>query len=303
MSNRADLRERTKTMSRHGDRRGQIADFWGSFETINWMYLLFKCGIKTKTHFEWLLWHWSSLGQLNLEPTRPNGLVGCKVPTDLVKISVKEVTHMGFYYVLSPIYQKSSRPKCRVINWILRKSSLIPHFENDRNRSHLSFEQYICKISPHKHCCNWKKNRLLHCGLLTPYDEFGSGSTLPQLMACCLTAPNHYLNQFWFIIKDVHWQSPVGKFTRDTSVINYWNYLNHYLKSRSNLPGPMTCNLIYPALVLLIILPCILHSIGMYKQLGMSSTNFGATLTTLSLMQIGNQSSIFQDQTNQIHWR
>ena len=60
--------------------------------------LLFKFGIKTKTHFEWLLWHWSSLGQLNLEPTRPNGLVGCKVPTDLVKISVKEATHSGFHY-------------------------------------------------------------------------------------------------------------------------------------------------------------------------------------------------------------
>ena len=99
VSNRADLRERTKTMSRHGDRRGQIADFRDSFETINWLYLLFKCGKKTKTHFEWLLWHWSSLGQLNLEPTQPNGLVGCKVPTDLVKISVKEATHMGFHYI------------------------------------------------------------------------------------------------------------------------------------------------------------------------------------------------------------
>ena len=99
VSNRADLRERTKTMSRHGDRRGQIADFRDSFEMINWLYLLFKCGIKTKTHFEWLLWHWSSLGQLNLEPTRPNDLVGCKVPTDLVKISVKEATHMGFHYI------------------------------------------------------------------------------------------------------------------------------------------------------------------------------------------------------------
>ena len=99
VSNRADLRERTKTMSRHGDRRGQIADFRDSFETINWLYLLFKCGIKTKTHFEWLLWHWSSLGQLNLEPTRPNGLVSCKVPTDLVKISVKEATHIGFHYI------------------------------------------------------------------------------------------------------------------------------------------------------------------------------------------------------------
>ena len=54
--------------------------------------------MKTKTHFEWLLWHWSSLDQLKLEPTRPNGLVGFKVPTDLVKISVKEAMHMGFHY-------------------------------------------------------------------------------------------------------------------------------------------------------------------------------------------------------------
>ena len=100
VSNRGDLRERTKTMSRHGDRRGQISNFRDSFETINWLYLLFKCGIKTKTPFEWLLWHWSSLGQLNFEPTRPNGLVGCKLPTDLVKISVKEATHMGFCYIV-----------------------------------------------------------------------------------------------------------------------------------------------------------------------------------------------------------
>ena len=85
-------------MHSRGDRRGQIADFRDSFEKTKWLYLYSKCGIKTKTHFEWLLWHWSSLGQLNLEPTRPNDLVGYKVPTDLVKISVKEAVHMGFYY-------------------------------------------------------------------------------------------------------------------------------------------------------------------------------------------------------------
>ena len=33
----------------------------------------------------------------------------------------------------------------------------------------------------------------------------GSGSTLAQVMACCLTAPSHYLNQCWLIIKDVLW--------------------------------------------------------------------------------------------------
>ena len=30
-----------------------------------------------------------------------------------------------------------------------------------------------------------------------------SGSTLAQVMACCLTAPSHYLNQFWLIISKV----------------------------------------------------------------------------------------------------
>ena len=49
--------ERTKTMSRLGNRRGRITDFRDSFETIICLYLSFKCGIKTKTHFEWLLWH------------------------------------------------------------------------------------------------------------------------------------------------------------------------------------------------------------------------------------------------------
>ena len=35
-----------------------------------------------------------------------------------------------------------------------------------------------------------------HCGLVTPYGD-SSGSTLVQVMACCLMAPSHYLNQWW----------------------------------------------------------------------------------------------------------
>ena len=34
-----------------------------------------------------------------------------------------------------------------------------------------------------------------------------SGSTLAQVMACCLTAPSHYLNQYWLIISEVLWDS------------------------------------------------------------------------------------------------
>ena len=38
-----------------------------------------------------------------------------------------------------------------------------------------------------------------------------SGSTLAQVMACCLMAPSHYLSQCWFIIIDVLWHSSVSQ--------------------------------------------------------------------------------------------
>ena len=48
-----------------------------------------------------------------------------------------------------------------------------------------------------------------------------SGSTLAQVMACCLTAPSHYLNRNWLISNEVQWQSLEGNFTRDTSAFKY----------------------------------------------------------------------------------
>ena len=54
-----------------------------------------------------------------------------------------------------------------------------------------------------------------------------SGSPLAQVMACSLMAPSHYLNQCWLIISKVEWHSSKGKFTRDTSAINHWNYLEN----------------------------------------------------------------------------
>ena len=43
------------------------------------------------------------------------------------------------------------------------------------------------------------------------------GSTLAQVLACCLTAPGHYPNNFWLIKSDL-WPSPQSNFTR--SVLN-----------------------------------------------------------------------------------
>ena len=42
-----------------------------------------------------------------------------------------------------------------------------------------------------------------------------SESTLAQVMACCLTAPSHYLNQCWLIISKIQLHSSDGNF-RDT---------------------------------------------------------------------------------------
>ena len=40
-----------------------------------------------------------------------------------------------------------------------------------------------------------------------------SGSTVAQVMACCLTAPSHYQTQRWLIISEIFWHSPEGNLT------------------------------------------------------------------------------------------
>ena len=42
---------------------------------------------------------------------------------------------------------------------------------------------------------------------------------LVQAMACCLTAPSHYLNQCWLMINEVLWHSPEINFTGNTQDI------------------------------------------------------------------------------------
>ena len=57
-----------------------------------------------------------------------------------------------------------------------------------------------------------------------------TGSTLAQVMACCLTAPSHYLNQCWLIISKVQQYSSDFNFTWESSAINHWNKLdNHFI--------------------------------------------------------------------------
>ena len=53
-------------------------------------------------------------------------------------------------------------------------------------------------------------------------------STLVQVMACCLTAPSHYLNQCWLIISEVLWHSFQGNFTGNAQDTNPWCELENY---------------------------------------------------------------------------
>ena len=65
--------------------------------------------------------------------------------------------------------------------------------------------------------CHWMAPRvttgmslLTHCGLVTPFGDMELGQHLLQVMACCLTAPSHYLNQCWLIITEALWHSSRG---------------------------------------------------------------------------------------------
>ena len=58
----------------------------------------------------------------------------------------------------------------------------------------------------------------------------GSRSTLAQVMACCLMASSHYLNQC--SISEVHlvqWHSYQGDFTSNASTMSHWNPFENYL--------------------------------------------------------------------------
>ena len=98
------------------------------------------------------------------------------------------------------------------------------NFQTDIKFWH-QLENYFSKITAPSRCKQWVNS-------LWPSDTIWrhkSGSTLDQVMACCLMAPSHYLNQCWLIISKVQWHSSECNFTRDTSAISHWNYLENDL--------------------------------------------------------------------------
>ena len=59
--------------------------------------------------------------------------------------------------------------------------------------------------------------------------QYKSGSTLVQVMACCLTAPSHYQGQCWFIIIEAPWHFTLNNFTETALDIVYYNVFENYI--------------------------------------------------------------------------
>ena len=55
-----------------------------------------------------------------------------------------------------------------------------------------------------------------------------SGSTLAQVIACCLPTPSHYLNQCWLIISGVLWHLPESNFTASGQATILYNEFKNY---------------------------------------------------------------------------
>ena len=75
---------------------------------------------------------------------------------------------------------------------------------------------HVCVTLPHWANCN----RILPLWSNDAIWWHRSVSTLAQAVACCLTAPSHYLNLYWLITNGVLWSAPENKFTGSVQSIN-----------------------------------------------------------------------------------
>ena len=122
----------------------------------------------------------------------------------------------------------SRRGSCIMIN--VSRNAMVPRALWKMIKTHTgarSVRDHARKVSGPKRRSFWFCSKTCLPSLvnsLWPSDAIWwhwSGSALAQVMACCLRAPSHYLNQCRLIISMVHLHSYEGSFTRDTSAIDH----------------------------------------------------------------------------------
>ena len=82
-----------------------------------------------------------------------------------------------------------------------------------------------------RHMASLGSNGLMHCGLVVPNGNIDLSQHWFRVMACCLMAPSHYLNQSWLLIGEVWWHSQESNFivnARDFILHN--GFYNHTFK-------------------------------------------------------------------------
>ena len=93
-----------------------------------------------------------------------------------------------------------------LVCWVIELSSIVSRRQYEFTCWYLQLQEDHIQM----------KKSLTWVNSLLPSDviwQHRFGTTLVQVMACCLTAPSHYLNQFWLTISEVLWHSPEGNFT------------------------------------------------------------------------------------------
>ena len=90
--------------------------------------------------------------------------------------------------------------QCQAITWI--SPDLLSIWS-----AKTKFSEIGIKIWKHFFQVNAFENKINSLGPSDAIWHWRSWSTLVQVMACCLTAPSHYLNQCWLIISKVQWHS------------------------------------------------------------------------------------------------
>ena len=128
-----------------------------------------------------------------------------------------------------------------------------------------------------------------------------SRSTLFQVMACCLTAPSHYLNQCWLIISEVLWYSHENRFTVKAQEIYPWYEFENYLfKITASSPRGQWVNVVR-WVYLSLHLQSILKSVKSKYKCRMIRARYVHLSCTVRLMQYKTRCEKFQSVLNRHH--
>ena len=130
---------------------------------------------------------------------------------------VKTLSSGGYLNIKMPSYKyRDSHYKGKTVSSLSYSYNENAHTWKDGGlylKQGPTISEFICKFIPFFNSL-WPSDTIW---------RHKSGSTLAQVMACCLAAPSHYLNQCWLIISKVQWYSSECNVTRDTSAISHWN--------------------------------------------------------------------------------